>query len=143
MPGQRHRARLRSGSRRAGRALLTSHVRLGTPGAEAIMAALAGGRLKGHIAMLQGCLWRALGLHETDAEAMAGYQAIAGLASAGVRLGCIGALDAQAVISDSLPVLERILSVPVPAAPIDYESFAPLADIASMRRASGSRLFSN
>jgi len=135
----------RTGSRRAGRALLTTHVRLATSGADSLRDAIADGRLLGHLATVQGCLWQSLGLSEGDAEAMAGYRAITGLVSAGVRLGLIGAIDAQTIISDMLPVLAELLDEKVATASrIELMSFAPLIDIAAMRgAASGVRLFSN
>lgn len=135
----------RTGSRRAGKALLITHVRLATPEAERLRDAIAAGRMLGHLAVIQGCLWRVLGISEAEAAMMAGYQTIAGLVSAAVRLGRVGAIDGQRVIRDSLPVLATILSEPVPYDDaVELESFAPLVDIASMRGADdGARLFSN
>ena len=135
----------RTASRRGGRALLTTHVRLATPGAAAMTAGVSAHRMLGHLATVQGSLWQALGLSEDDAAAMAGYQAVAGMVSAAVRLGRVGAIEAQGVIRDMLPTLDRLLGVPIDIdTPLKLRSFAPFADIVAMRSAASSaRLFSN
>src|SRR5436305_885986 len=50
---------MRTGSRRNGASLLTTHARLATPGAEEIRAAIRSGLMLGHLATVQGALWRA------------------------------------------------------------------------------------
>ncbi len=135
---------LRTGSRRAGRALLASHARLGTKGAEAMRTAVADGRLIGHLATVQGCLWHALGLSEEQAVAVAGYQAVSGLASAALRLGRVGAIEAQAVVRDMLPVIAACDPVDADDQRLDFTSFVPLIEIAAMRsRSADLRLFAN
>jgi urease accessory protein len=137
-------ASFREGSRRAGRALLTSHARLGTSGADALKAAIARGQLIGHLPTMQGALFRALGMPEREAVAVSGYQAIASLTSAAVRLGRVGALEAQTVIRDLLPEIAALTASEAidPDAPL--ESFTPFLDIAAMRSADAAiRLFSS
>ncbi len=134
---------LRAGSRRAGQALLASHTRLGTSRAAALKAAVASGWLLGHLAMVQGCLWRAMGLTETEAVAISGYQAVSGLASAAVRLGRVGAIEAQAVVRDMLAVVEACSARPV-GSELVFTSFMPFIEIAAMRAAGADgRLFAN
>ena len=58
---------MRTGSRRNGASLLTTHARLATPGAAEIRAAIRSGLMLGHLATVQGALWRALGLSEPEA----------------------------------------------------------------------------
>jgi urease accessory protein len=134
---------LRSGSRRNGTALLTTHGRLGTKGAAAYRAMVRNGRASGHLAVVQGLVWQAIGLDEATAVAIGGYQMVASLATAAVRLGLIGAIDAQASIARALPEIEAAGCRPV-ADDQALRSFTPLCEIAvAMHGASGQRLFSN
>ena len=99
---------LRRGSCRNGAALLAAHVRLATPGASRLRRALDAGTLLGHLAVLQGALWRSIGLDEAMATQVSGYTVLSGLASAAVRLGCLGALAAQAAVRDTLPLVAEL-----------------------------------
>ncbi len=138
-------APLRTGSRRAGRAFLASHARLGTARADALKGAIAQDQLIGHLATVQGCLWQAIGLSERQAVAISGYQTVSGLASAAVRLGRIGAIDAQAVVRDVLALVEACSALPEPTGPgVAFSSFVPFIEVAAMRAAgSDLRLFAN
>lgn len=134
---------LRSGSRRNGMALLTTHGRLGTKGASACRDMVRKGDACGHLAVVQGLVWQALGLDEATAVAIGGYQMVASLATAAVRLGLIGAIDAQAAMARALPVIEAAACRPV-ADDEALRSFTPLCEIAvALHGASGQRLFSN
>ena len=134
---------LRSGSRRNGAALLTTHARLGTGGAAGYRGLIRSGVACGHLAVVQGLMWQALGLDEATAAAIGGYQMVASLATAAVRLGVIGALDAQTEIARALPQIEAAALRPV-ADEEPLRSFAPLCEIAvALRGASDQRLFSN
>ncbi|MBB6468052.1 urease accessory protein UreF [Aminobacter carboxidus] len=134
---------LRSGSRRNGTALLTTHGRLGTKGAAAYRAMVRNGQACGHLAVVQGLVWQAVGLDETTAVAIGGYQMVASLATAAVRLGLIGAIDAQASIARALPEIEAAACRPL-ADDEALRSFTPLCEIAvAMHGTSGQRLFSN
>lgn len=134
---------LRAGSRRNGMALLTTHARIGTEGADAYRVMIRDGAARGHLPVVQGMLWRALGLDEKTAIAISGYQAAASLATAAIRLGLIGAIEAQRHVADMLPLIEAAGALPVEKdEPI--RSFVPLAEIAvALHGASGQRLFSN
>lgn len=134
---------LRRGSCRNGAALLAAHVRLGTPGAAALRAALDAEVLLGHLPTLQGALWRASGLDEDAATQVSGYTVASGLSSAAVRLGCLGALPAQAALRDVLPVIAELSRAPVPG--IDrLGGVLPWLDIACARQQGASlRLFAS
>lgn len=136
---------MRLGSRRNGSALLTAHARLGTPGAADLRAGIAAGDLLGHLPVMQGALWRALGLDTVACVEMAGYQAVAGLVAAAVRLGRIGAIAGQRILSTALPVIADVAEEPVAEGdPIALSAFAPLIEIAAMRHARADlRLFAN
>lgn len=134
---------LRRGSRRNGAALLASHVRLRTPGASALQEALGAEALFGHLPIVQGALWRASGLDEDAATQVSGYTVASGLASAAVRLGCLGALPAQAALRDVLPLIADLCRAPVPG--IDrLGGLLPWLDIACARQQGASlRLFAS
>jgi len=123
---------LRMGSRRNGGALLAAHVRLTTRGATELRSAIDAGHALGHLPVVQGFVWRAVGLSQADAIAMSGYVTAAGLVAAAVRLGVIGAVDGQTVLAAALAVVAEMSAVePEP----EIESFAPWIDAASARHA--------
>src|SRR5258708_14297856 len=125
---------LRTGSKRNGGALLAAHVRLATSAAVAFRALIDAGHAYGHLAVVQGLVWRNLGISEPHAVAMSGYTAASGLVAAAVRLGQIGAIAAQAVLGDALRAVEEVSGEPVPAA-LELASFTPWLDVASARQA--------
>ena len=134
---------MRVGSRRNGAALLTTHARIGTPAAMMYRKMLRDGIALGHLAVVQGLLWRALDLDEASAVAMSGYQAAASLATAAIRLGLVGAIEVQAEIARILPLIADAARRPV-ADDEPIRSFIPLTEIAvALHGASGQRLFSN
>jgi len=63
---------LRTGSRRNGGAFLAAHWRLGTSGASALKGVVEAGRALGHLAVVQGFVWRAVGMTADDAVAISG-----------------------------------------------------------------------
>ena len=134
---------LRRGSRRNGAALLAAHVRIDTPGASALQAALQAEIILGHLSVLQGALWRAAGLEEDAAIQVSGYTVASGLASAAVRLGCLGALPAQTALRDALPLIAALSRAQVP----DIDQLGgslPWLDIACARQQGASlRLFAS
>lgn len=134
-------AGLREGSRRAGRALLGVHVRLATPGAAAYRAMIDDGA-PGHLAVVQGLVWRGLGLSVESAEALAAWGLVWALVSAAIRLDVIGHVAAQALLTRLRPRIAALLATAPPVAPL--HAFTPLADIAVARHARRDvRLFAN
>lgn len=134
---------LRTGSRRNGASFLASHARLGEPLAVALRDAVKRGDSLGHIAVMQGAVWSALGLDEALAQLCSGYTAASGVITAAVRLGAVGALQCQGVLQRCLPLLERLAAQDVPD-DLELSSFAPFLDIAAARHAQADlRLFSN
>jgi urease accessory protein len=134
---------LREGSRRNGMALLTAHERLGLAGAADYRRLVRRGEGFGHLAIVQGIAWRAIGLEERAALSISGYQAVASLASAAVRLGVIGAIEAQSQITAVLPLVHRICAEPI-SDDQEFDAFVPLTEIAvALNTNSGQRLFSN
>jgi urease accessory protein len=94
----------------------------------------------------RGALWPALGLDERAAASVSGYLFVSGLTSAAVRLGAIGAIEAQRVLGGALPLIAELLEQPVPepAGAVELTGFTPLIEIAAMRQAQAElRLFAN
>ena len=104
---------LRSGSKRNGNALLAAHVRLGTQGAADLRSRIEAGKAHGHLPIVQGFVWRARGINEADAMLVSGYSTASGLIAAAVRLGRIGAVEAQAVLAALLPAICRLIGASV------------------------------
>ncbi|MEX2201974.1 MAG: urease accessory UreF family protein [Dongiaceae bacterium] len=140
----------REGSRRAGAALLSVHVRLGTSAAADYQRALATGEeiapglpALGHLTVMQGLLWQQSGIDRLDAALMAAHAIVLTATGAAIRLGIIGHIDAQAIVGRSAPLIADLLAEEPP--PLDeIHAFVPLVEIASMRHEIGEmRLFSN
>ena len=133
----------RTGSRRAGLALLGTHVRLGTPGAAALRNQADRQAVQGHLPVVQGVVLAGTGLQRAAALAVSGYTAASALATAGIRLGLIGHLDAQRALQQVRPLLARLADAPLPALD-SICNLVPEADLAMMRHADlPQRLFSN
>jgi len=134
-------APLRDGSRRNGAAFLLAHARIGTPSAEMLRAACRVGVCLGHLAAMQGAVFRALGLDLAASIASAGYAMLAALVSASVRLGRVGVIEGQRALAAALPTLANLAATPPPPE-AQVGGFVPLLDIAACRHArSGMRLF--
>jgi urease accessory protein len=134
---------LRDGSRRNGGAFLAAHTRLGGALAPRLRQAVRAGECLGHIAVMQGAVWRELGLDEAAAQLTSGYTVASGAIAAAVRLGAIGALEGQKVLGGCLPLIEQIAARPVePDAWL--RSFLPFLEVAAARQARADvRLFAN
>jgi urease accessory protein len=128
-------------SRRVGLATLTTHARMGTPGAAAYRTRIAAGEALGHAPVVQGTIGAGLALPIDAVEAGALYGAVNGLLTAAIRLGIVGALEAQTLLAGLGGDMAGTLAAPPPHRPT---AFTPLADIAVSRRAGhAGRLFSS
>jgi urease accessory protein len=125
---------MRAGSRRAGRALIGVFARLGQARAARYRAAADDDPSLGHLAVAQGLVFRDAGLPLALAEMVSGWTMASGLASAAVRLGLMGHLDAQAILTRLRQTLAHLLGREVPAG-ATIASFTPLSDIAVSRNA--------
>ena len=131
---------LRVQSAGAGQAFLAAAARLGDPVAAALRDAVLGGQAHGHLAVAQGGVFRSLGLDLPLALAAAAHATAQGLASAGVRLGLVGAIQAQKCLTRMQDqIADAIAPPPADAVPV---AFAPISEIAMLRPAEG-RLFAN
>lgn len=134
---------LRTGSKRHGGALLAAHGRLGTSGASDYRVRIAAGAAHGHLPVVQGLVWHATGISADAAVALSGYGLAAGMVSAAIRLGLVGAIDGQRLIAEAIGVVAGLSDSPI-ADDEPLASFSPHADLAALRQASADmRLFSN
>jgi urease accessory protein len=134
---------IRVGSRRAGGALLATHLRLGTNGAAALSDAVKRGEGYGHLAVAQGALLAGAGLDRAATLAVSAYAMAQAFGTAAIRLGLIGHLDAQRALSGLRVCIAALVAEDVPATE-EIHGFTPIADIAAMRHVDRTlRLFSN
>jgi urease accessory protein len=134
---------MRDGSRRNGGSFLASHARLGEATALRLRDAVRSGACLGHIAVMQGAVWQAMGLDEKLAQLASAYGVASGVTAAAVRLGAIGALEGQKVLRGCLPLIEAVVAQPVPN-DAGLSSFVPFLEIAAARHARADlRLFVN
>jgi urease accessory protein len=134
---------MRDGSRRNGGSFLASHARLGDARALRLREAVRAGVCLGHIAVMQGAVWQAMGLDEKLAQLASAYGVASGVTAAAVRLGAIGALEGQKVLRGCLPLIDTLIAQPV-ADDAELSSFVPFLEIAAARHARADlRLFVN
>jgi urease accessory protein len=134
---------MRKGAHRLGRTLTDVHTRLDSPVAAELRAAIVAGRTPGHLPAVQGRLWRSFGIGQNEARAISAHAACTGAVSSAVRLGIVGHLDAQRILTRLREPLASVLEAPPPAMD-DLWSSTFAADIAVMRRhRHAARLFAN
>ncbi len=132
---------LRVVSQRAGRALLRVHDRLKTPRAADYLACVKTGQAWGHLPVVQGLVWRGVGLDAEQASLLSGHLQGVAFVSAAIRLGFVSHIQAQLIIQQIRSTLTALLAAPLPQL---LTSFTPVADIAMMRHETqATRLFAN
>ena len=124
---------LRSGSRRAGRALIGMAARLGYPGALSYRAVVTADERLGHLPVVQGLVFREAGLDGPTAQVLSAWSLLNGLTSAAIRLGLIGHVDAQHLMITLRPVVAAVVDGETDLG-CPLSSFTPLLDIAVSRR---------
>lgn len=136
-------AELRVGSRRMGAALLGVHARIETRNAASYHAWVVADRTPGHVAVVQGLVWRGVGLDLEVALAVAAHAFCVGLIGAALRLGLIGHVEGQRFLAALRSVIAELLTAPVPGLD-EISTFAPACDVAFMRHETQTgRLFAN
>jgi urease accessory protein len=134
---------MRTGSARAGGALLAVHERLGTPCAVAFRSLIRIGRAFGHLPVVQGVVWAGVGLPVSQAVMIAAHGLCISMVGAALRLGRISHIDAQLILTQMHPRLIELLARPTPDLG-SINAFTPMTDIALMRHETqGVRLFAN
>ena len=86
-------------------------------------------RLPGHAAPVFGAVLSALGAAEEDARRLFLFQGARALVSAGVRLGVVGPLEAQALLAGLARPVEDALAATAHLPPEEAASAAPLLDL--------------
>lgn len=113
-------------SRAQGRAFLTSSAR-SFP--EAPLALRGRRQLAGHFAPIFGAVLNLLGADRLDAQRLFLYMTGRGVGSAAVRLGLIGAYDAQQLQTRLAGDIDRIIERCGGFGPLDIAQTAPLIDL--------------
>lgn len=131
---------LRVKSAEAGQSFLAAMARLEDPVAIEFRDATLDGRAHGHLPVAQGGVFQSMGLSLDLALAASAHSASQSLASAGVRLGIVGALEAQRIVADLRPELAGFITPP-PSGALP-STFAPISELA-MLHPSKTRLFAN
>lgn len=134
---------LREGSKKNGRALLSMHARLKTPLVEDYQSMISSEKAFGHIPVVQGMLWKQIGLTELRAQAASAHGVCSDLLGAAMRLGKIGHIHAQQLRTRMNAVISELLTELIASEPIMH-AYVPAAEIAVMRHESSElRLFAN
>jgi urease accessory protein len=134
---------LREGSKRAGAALLTVHNELATAGVAAFSAARDEGVTPGHLTVVQGMAWKSCGLARNDCGLLGAHTFSVAVLGSALRLGMIGHLSAQKILTTVRPHIVAALEQGPPVL-ARLHAYTPVAEIAVMRHEmQASRLFSN
>lgn len=126
--------RLAQASRRIGRSLLSVHARIGTAGAAAYRNHTDRPDLREastYEPVMQGLIGAGLGLSVDECELGAVHSTCMAFVSAAVRLGRLGAIEAQSLLADVAPEILATLEQPAPQL---AGAFSPFAEIAALRR---------
>ena len=123
---------LRSGSRRNGCGLLAVHAKLGTARAQDYLELVRAGGGLGHFAVMQGFLWGNRGISLDRAVLLSAHVLSIGILGAAVRIGTIGHVGAQRILTQLQPTIGR-LATSAPLSLDEIHSFMPQTEIASMR----------
>ena len=134
---------LREGSRASGKALLHVHEKMGTFPAGPYRKHIRRGDGFGHLAVVQGLLLANAGLDLTTTLGISAHTTCVGILGAAVRLGRLGSMESQCILSTLRPVILNLIRSPIP----DYGkagAYALQTEIAAMRHETHEiRLFSN
>ena len=134
---------LREGSRRSGLALLDVHHRLATPHVDAYRRLVHDRRASGHLAVVQGVVWRGAGMRAEMATGLSAHILCVGILGAALRLTLIGHVQGQQILAALRPTITQLLADPLPHLETMH-SYAPETDIAAMRHETMmTRLFAN
>ena len=134
---------MREGSRRAGAALLQVHAALGTPRAADDRDRIGAGRAFAHLPVVQGLVWRGIGLEADAAAAVAAHGMSVALLGAALRMGLVGHVACQRILARLREDIAVLLAEPAPPMRC-CAAYTPAADIAMMRHETAdARLFAN
>ena len=137
----------RVASRRAGLAMLSAHCAIDVAGSPAatdrlltLKTIVGDGELLGHLPVVHGAVFATIGLPIAAAVIASGVQFVQAMCSAALRLGVVGHLDAQRVVSVGRRLVVAACAMPLEESP---SANVPDADIAMLAHpARDHRLFS-
>lgn len=115
-------------SRAQGRALLRAALAFG-PAAAALEDEVRRAGLAGHLAPVSGALLARLGATEEQAAGLHLFATARGIVSAGVRLGIVGPLEAQATLLRAGALAEAVRAATAGRAPEEAAASSPLLDL--------------
>ena len=119
------------------------HEKLGTPLAADFHDRVRAGDSPSHAAVVQGLVWRGVGLDLEQSELLSAHTYSIGILGAAVRLGVIGHIDAQRTLATARNAVVEILRQAAPSVG-EMSAFTPAAEIAVMRHETAeTRLFAN
>lgn len=134
---------IREGSVRLGEGFLNIYSKLDCKEAIEYKKLMIKKKVPGHIAVLQGLVWGAMGIDKGAALSLSAYTFCVAVLGAGLRLGLIGHFDTQNYLTKLRSLIVSVSDWPIPALE-EISAFTPYAEIASMRHESSSaRLFAN
>lgn len=134
---------LRQGSRRAGKALLHVHEKMGTSLAEPYRKRIHEGEGFGHLAVVQGLLLGNVGLDLETTLAISAHTTCVSVLGAAIRLGRLGALEGQHILANLHPTISGLMASPIPDI-CRAGGYCPQTEVAVMRHETHeTRLFSN
>ena len=134
---------LRRGSRMAGKALMGVHHQLGSKQVQNYELQIKQQSLPGHLPIIQGLAWSEAGMNLEQAMAASAHGVCIGILGAAIRLGVLGHIGAQQLLSSLHAPLAALLATAVPE-PDEMHAFTPIAEVASMRHPyQDGRLFAN
>ncbi len=134
---------MRVGSMRTGLSVLSVHAKLGNPTAREFQTLVHNKDAFGHLNVVQGCIWAMSGLSERDAAILSAHTLCIGLLGAALRLGILGHIEAQAILTKVHPGIHGVIETP-PLSSDEWNAFTPMSEIAVMRHETAdSRLFAN
>lgn len=133
----------RQGSRRAGKALLHVHEKMGTFLAGPFRRRIIEGNGFGHLAVVQGLLLGNTGLDLPTTLGISAHTTCVSILGAAIRLGRMGAIEGQCILSTLRPMIRDLIRTPIPDLN-DAGAYALQTEIAVMRHETQEvRLFSN
>ncbi len=134
---------LRNGSKRLGSALLATHTKLNTPGAQEYQRLILENSAHGHLPVIHGLISKSIGHSKNSALIISAYNFCVSILGAAIRLGIIGHIDCQMSLNKFRQLISELTTQKIPSLE-NIHAFTPYADIASMRHENtNTRLFAN
>lgn len=133
----------REGSKRLGNAMLSTYKSLGNQIASDYLTRVYEQNALGHQLVVQALIWKSIKLSINSIQFISAYNLCVNILGAGLRLGKIGHIESQAILSNLHSVILKAISREVPSVD-QIRAYTPCVDIASMRHEiSDLRLFIN